>query len=288
MNFQEILDKHRVSYKTEGQYTRAGWIQFQCCFCGGGADPNKPYCGYSIQSGAVHCWNCGKHRVIDTLIKLTGLNYREVKQIYDRPTRYLDPKLKYGGKLVLPKIYGPLETPHRKYLEGRGYDVEKLVQLWHLKGIGLSTQFQWRILIPIEVYGETVSWTTRSISDNVPDRYISAKESQEVVHHKHVLYGEDYCQNACIVVEGPTDVWRVGPGAVGTFGTGFSMEQVWRIIRYPKRILCFDNGVKQKKVNEFCRLLQAYPGKTYNVVLDAPDPGSASPKEIKKLRRMLE
>ena len=34
-------------------------------------------------------------------------------------------------------------------------------------GIGIAPRLQWRIWIPIHYHGEIVSWTTRSLSDNI-------------------------------------------------------------------------------------------------------------------------
>ena len=58
-------------------------------------------------------------------------------------------------------------------------------------------------------------------------RYKACSEDDEVIHHKHILYGIDYISDGKgIIVEGITDVWRLGYGAVATFGTSYTQEQV--------------------------------------------------------------
>jgi hypothetical protein len=159
--------------------------------------------------------------------------------------------------------------------------------LWGLQGIGPTGDQAYRIFIPIKYRGEIVSWTTRSIRDKGL-RYLSASSEQERLPHKNLLYGEDLCFNVVIVVEGPFDVYRTGPGAVATFGTSYSREQLLKISKYPVRVICFDAEVQaQVQARKMVAELSCFPGKTYNVVLDSKDAGAASDKEIKALRKFL-
>lgn len=183
----------------------------------------------------------------------------------------------------MPKTV-PLLPIHKEYLEKRGFNSAELKRLWRLKSIGLASKLAWRIFIPIHFNNETVSWTTRKIGDNGA-RYISAKSTEEIVSAKTLLYGEDYIQQSLIVCEGPTDAWRIGPGAVATMGISYTKEQVSRISKYPQRVICFDSELEaQKRARKLCNDLESFPGKTLNVVLDSKDPGSASYEEIQELR----
>jgi len=105
---------------------------------------------------------------------------------------------------------------------------------------------------------------------------------------KSVLYGVDYIRHAAVVVEGPADAWRVGPGAVATFGVVVTPDQLARLARFPVRVVCFDSDPPGRaRAAKLVSALAPFPGKTYDVVLDAEDPGSATPKEIKKLRALF-
>ena len=105
---------------------------------------------------------------------------------------------------------------------------------------------------------------------------------------KKLLYGEDLALSSLIVVEGPLDAIRIGPGAVALCGVLFSNSQVSRIIRYPKRGICFDNEPKaQERARKLCETLKLFPGETYLITLKSKDPGEASDSEIKELRRFL-
>jgi DNA primase len=134
-----------------------------------------------------------------------------------------------------------------------------------------------------------VSWTTRSISysDRVT-RYVSAALDEEKIFHKELLYGEDFARHAVIVNEGILDAWRIGPGAVATFGSGYSQEQLERIAKYPTRAICFDNEPEaQKRARKLSNDLSALPGETYNVLLDKKDAADESKENIKRLRQEI-
>lgn len=287
MKFEELLTAHRVPYQTEGRYCRDGWVQFQCPWCRGGTDPNKPYMGYNSYGGYVNCWSCGRHPLGDTIIRLTGLGWREVKDLLGRVDRRRVGEPKFTGKLVLPGGLGPLQPAHRRYLAGRGFtDIDKLEQMWGLQGIGIAARLRWRIFIPVHVAGRVVSWTTRVISDaSHNERYRSAGEQEEAMPHRTLLYGADYARHAIIIVEGPLDVWRIGPGAVCTCGTGYSPAQVAAMARYAVRGVCFDNEpAAQRRARQLADTLSVYDGETFNITLDSKDPGSATPHELARLR----
>lgn len=285
MTFLEILEEYNVDTAPEGhRHAHAGWVQFDCPFCG--EESEKYHMGYSLTSKHINCWKCGYHRVIDTLMALTGQPFQKVKEWFGelKPEEFVAPT---RGKLVLPKGIGPLAHAHKNYLRGRGFRPNKLARLWGLQGIGIAPKLQWRIFIPIHHQGEVVSWTTRKIRDSGL-RYHAAKPEEEAVSAKSLLYGEDYCRHSIIVVEGHPDVWAIGPGAAATGGTGFTQAQVLRISKYPTRVICFDSEEKAQQIaRELCDSLAIYPGTTYNVTLTGKD-ASRSPKaEIQRLREMF-
>lgn len=284
MTFSEFLDQHGVYWSTEGKDTRIGWIQLDCPECDG-----HNYLGYNEYGGYLNCWRCGKINLLKYIASICKEPWDVCKKILEEiPRQRIEDSLQIRGKLVIPPGVGPLKKIHKDYLRGRGYDPENLQKLWDLKGICLSGRLSWRIWIPVYFQGKILSWTTRSLSD-LGTRYITAKKEEEAVPIKELLYGEDYCRHSIIVHEGPADVWATGPGSVATFGVVNSPAQLRRISKYPMRVICFDSETKaQARARSLCRNLSLYPGETRNVVLDAKDAGSASPAEIRKLRKFLQ
>ena len=287
MTFTELLKQYGVSYVTEGHHhCRHGWIQLDCPFCGRGTQ--KWHMGYSLDNNFLNCWRCGFHPVIKTLVELTGLQDHIVRKMLDNVLTSPPSKIKtVKGKLKLPKNLEPLGKRHRNYLKSRNFDCSNLEMFWHLKGIGVSAKLPWRIFIPIHFQGQTESWTTRAIGNNSA-RYISASSDEERIPHKNLLYGEDYARKAIIICEGPTDVWRIGPGAVATLGVNYSPSQLNRMIQYPKRIICFDgDSGAQKRAQRLSDDLSVFAGETFIAQIDEKDPAEASDRTIQKLRKLL-
>lgn len=295
MNITDVLDECHVDYETEGRYCREGWLQLNCPWCGGGSDPDKPYLGIATDSLAVNCWVCGRHKIIDTLVELTGKSYRECRDLLGWVEyKEGDHLTKSRGTLKLPENLGELHHAHKRYLEDRGFSPDKLVNFWEIRGIGKSHVLPWRVFIPFFLNGKMVSWTTRSIADDVPARYWSARPNQESVDHKTILGGEDFCRNSVLVCEGPLSAMAVGPGAVWTSGLNYKQAQVLRMVKFARRVICFDAEPEAQKVAEdLIKELKLFPGETHNVVLEqGKDPAEclkteAGRRELKKLRQIF-
>lgn len=287
MKFTEILDTLNIPYKSSGhEHCRPGWLQLDCPWC---AKPGHYRLGYNLSKGYFHCWACGAVRLQPTLCEISEKSIKEILNltngiILDR----VPEKLKVSGTLKMPLgVEDELRKGHKEYLKRRGFDWERIQRIWGIKGLGpYAKELSWRIWIPIYYRGEIVSWTTRSIRDDHKLRYRSAKKEQEKIDHKHLLYGEDFATDSVTIHEGPLDVWKVGPGAVGTFGTGYTRQQLVKMSKFSKRAVCFDNeSAGQKAAAKLASELSLFDGDTYNVCLNAKDAGSASSKEIRKLRR---
>ena len=286
MTIQDILQELKIEYAESGHHhCRPGWIQIKHCpFC----RSSNYHLGWNTQSNYASCWRCGSHygpKVLEAL----GLP-RRTKALFGRINTPPGPENRVRSQATLrePKGKGPIGRPHRQYLLGRGFSVKEissLVNLWQVEGIGFAAKLGWRLYIPITYRSVKVSWTTRAIGNRVHQRYISASAEEEVINHKELVYGMDFCSHSIVVCEGPFDAWKIGPGAGALFGTTFTTAQVKLLVSIPRRFICFDSSpVAQRKANELACQLASFPGMTENIVIDAKDPGEASRKEIKLIR----
>lgn len=289
-NLIDLLQEFNVPYRESGEHghTTAGWVQLDCPQCS--PDSGRFRLGVHLSSHATNCWSCGRLSTINTLAEILKQPWGIAKARLGLVDRPYDLKTETPqGKLVLPNGRGELLDVHQQYLRARGYDVAQLQRLWGIEGIGLAAKLAWRVFIPIHYQHKVVSWTTRSLTDGFVGgkRYLAAKKHQEAIPHKNLLYGADYCRHAIVVVEGPTDVWRVGPGAAATFGTAYTPEQVNKIAAYPVRVVCYDaDNDAQRSARRLCWLLESFPGQTHRVVLEGgKDPGNAPAAEIQELRQ---
>lgn len=269
MTFTDILQENHIEFLEEGHHhCRPGWVQLDCPFCG--KNSQRWHMGYNLQKGYVHCWKCGKHRLGETLAELLDIDIKKAMDLLRGMRRDDSPVVeKKRGELKLPSGLAPLLPAHRRYLKGRGFDPDEVVKLWGVQGIGIASRYAWRLFIPIDYQGETVSFTTRAISEDAELRYQSASAGEEAMDHKELLYGEDQCRHACCLVEGPITAWAGGYGFAATCGTGFKLAQLARFAKFPVRGICFDaEPAAQRRAREVLEQMSVFPGETLNFVLD--------------------
>lgn len=283
---KELLERNSVRTYGVGEHhhARYGWVQIDCPWCN---RPGGAHLGINLKGNYAACWRCGPKRLGDILVQAARIPLRDAIEFVKSLPKYrpdTDAQTTATGRLVIPVGVGPLQRAHINYLRGRGY-TRDVVPLWGAAGIGIAPRLGWRVFLPITHRGRTVSWTTRAISDNADMRYISASPEEEAINHKSILYGIDYVRHAAIVHEGPLDVWSVGPGAVATLGTSYTRAQVLALSRIPVRAICFDNEPEaQIRAARLVNDLAPFPGKTFNVKLDAKDASSATEDERILLR----
>ena len=160
----------------------------------------------------------------------------------------------------------PVDHPAIVYLHSRGFDPRELQQLWDVRYVSLfSPEAANRLLIPVkrlqlQFSGTTdgplanAGWQARHIgelSDGTP-KYLFPRGFQKT----RVLYGLPQAlrtQGPVVLCEGPTDVWRYGPGAMATFGLHVSREQHLLLIHHfagwPIVILPDNGAVAQAQEN---------------------------------------
>jgi hypothetical protein len=284
LSFIDLLKQNNIDYRKGGEHhhVTANWIGFDCPFCSPGSGRFRM--GYSLLRGNCSCWTCGFHHITKVISALLDVPYGKAKEISGSIDRIRIRHKPTRNKVRLPTGLGPLLPVHKSYLTSRGFEPTILQMFWKIGGIGLASDLAWRIWIPIINDGRTVTWTTRSLGDVYP-RYINARPEWEELSSRSLLYGEDYARHAIVIVEGPTDVWRIGPGAVATMGLAYSTSQILRMSKYPMRVVCFDNEPEaQKRAKKLCRQLGSFPGKTHRLQLEAKDPGEASLEEVDYIR----
>ncbi len=285
-DLRTLLTELGVPFKEHGEspLVSAGWVGISCPYCGIGT--TKHGFGIHLRTLRTSCWKCSGRPLVSALCEITGQSHGDIKRrlggVDDDPrdARVVRPT----GRYREPAGVGPLLPVHRRYLQRRGFDPDEIAVVWGVGGIGLAPKLQFRLFLPVVVGGKAVSWTTRAVG-NVELRYISADPADESVPLKTTLYGADLARAAAVVVEGPTDAWRIGPGAVATFGLSHTPAQVAAVAQFPVRCICFDNeATAQRRARKLADDLTPFPGETYVVTLSGGDPDSSPPAELDELR----
>lgn len=285
----QILDKHRIPIAGEGhKHYRQGWVNICCPFCG----DETFHLGIRTDFHYGNCYKCGPKNLAEIYHRLFKCDWREAKELVTKTKKYqsFSKDTRRTGNYSPPKNRVPLcdSKKHVEYLKRRRIDIKQADQLWKIEAIKQTTdQFRWRLFIPFYFHNEPVSWTTRAIGDVEP-RYRNAKPTEEKFSAKAFLFGEDFVGDTILIHEGPLDAITIGPGATSTNGIQYTTQQFNRMIRYPKRYLCFDNEpLAQRRAMILCEQLKAFPGKTYNIVIDAKDINDASDRERAIVRRSV-
>lgn len=267
------------------------WVQICCPMPGCYGDDYKG--GFHTGSGVYSCWRCGTHRpaeVVSCLLRCDVTKALAVMAEYGAaqlPSAPPPPEFR-DVDVVLPLGSEPLSHVAKRYLNGRGLDADALEQEWGLlstPGVGRTCH---RVIIPIHYRGELASWTARSYVDD-PVRYISCSAEGERWPHKTLLYGWDKVRDVALVVEGPTDVWNIGPGAVCVFGTEWCSAQLDKLRKCGIVYVMFDPEPRAREsARSLVKSLSLFLDNVEQVTLDnGKDPGSLSLEEVVAVRKEL-
>ena len=296
-NVLKFYSAHGVDHITSGhKRARKGWVQIHCPFC------RRSYAlGVNLTSGGVKCWVCGKHSQLKLIQALLNCSANQAFAILEKfegrpvlraiPEDAIRPQVRRQCAWPLGTV--AMEQRHRSYLEKRRYDAERLESIYDLRGTGPVGEYNHRIIIPICLEGRMISFQGRDITGKCEDhdKYRACAQKDEAQDHKSSLYAIDLVPgDSAVVVEGAADCWRLGPGAVGTFGTGFTRRQQHLFRRKFKRaFMLFDPEPIATAQAERCAHDLAILGTQVELItLDGDqDPGDLPQDEADAIMREL-
>lgn len=294
-NFPQFARDHRIDHLAEGGHHHAGrgWIQTHCPQCTDGT--HGYHLGWSLNHGNMNCWRCGPVRVRAYVQRALGVSEGQVYRIL---RKYSDGR-RGGGvatppartrKVKPPPGLEPLHKAHRQYLRGRGFHVSTLVEDWELQGTTyLSGSWNWRIVFPIYNEEEQIAaYLGRSIG-NIKTKYKMTEKEKCLEDPRRFLYGiHKAWGDTVIIVEGPTDVWKLGAGTVATLGVNWVTHQSNRLRKYNRKFILFDNEPQaQKRADNLANHLSLFSGEVEVVTIEQGDPGNLTRREARKLKKEL-
>ena len=254
---KKFFTTYGIAFITEGhKHCQRGWVQTTCPFCRGN---EGWHLGYNAMRGFFHCWRCGWKTIPSVITAFTGSTFEHSKKI-------IKDHQSYGTSFSYNQIYdhgqaevceypvgtSTLTTKHKKYLRERKFDPDKIEKVWGVKSTGPVGPYKHRIIIPIRINGKLVSYQGRDTTNKSQLKYKACKMKDEAIHHKNILYGLDHTKTGrCVVVEGVTDVWRLGPGAVCTFGIKIkTIQKVLLATKFKKVFFLFDSEIQAQEEAE--------------------------------------
>jgi len=299
----DLLKDRGVPHSTTHHHCTRGWVQLrECPWCGS----ENYHLGLTLDGVAANCWRCGPHPVHDTLALVLGTEHldrvlrRYVVVDREEEEQWWWEEEEEENRLASalpPPGTGPLSTQHLEYLRRRGFsDPLTLAQLWDLRGTGPTMAGPWKNRIVIPVYDEqhrrVLTYVGRDITEKHPRRYLFTQAEHSVRTRGEVLYGLDRVprgQQWIVVVEGPVDVWRLGPGtSVATLGVAWTEWQVLALVRHGFRhifILYDRDAVEEAKALAHHLAPVLLKGTVEVLTLHGhKDPGELSPEEAHWVR----
>jgi len=267
------LNDKGVSFATEGKDVTQGWIGLQCYWC----TDTSTHLGVNLTSNLISCWRCGvKGSVVRLIKEIEKTNsFPEVLSIMERHQDFSrlslikeDVESTHQIRIQIPGFFASMEWPNvpqlvKNFLFNRGFDPETICRSKSLFYGGVAGKFKHRLILPITQKGKLVSWVGRDLSGRSTIPYLNLEDEKSVFPVKSTLYGYDEAPPGrnVVVVEGIMDQWKLGPGAVATYGTQWTQKQV-SLLRelYPNKvIILFDSedmaqesAVKLSKQIWFC------------------------------------
>lgn len=294
-DFVRFCDEGEIPYKTSGNNVTEGWININCPFCN---DPSE-HLGFDPATENLNCWRCGKHDLLTLLRELADASpFGIIKQYQtgdteiERPLR--EEREKPASIDLPPEAYKPThslreggKSNYAAYLKKRGFDPEHIMSEWNIYAGGYVGEYKCRLIIPVYYNHNLVSYTGRDITGEQEPPY----RHLEGVDIKNYLYGYDHCHNTVIVVEGVTDVWRIGKGiAVATFGIKYTMAQLCLLKKFNKVGVLFDVGEQaQEEAEKIVNALTLVGVDAHNLALPKgiDDPAELSNEEARKIAKIF-
>jgi len=293
----KFLDHYDIPYLEYGKNIGTQWFSLkECPFCGGGGN----HFGVNIQSKGWSCWICGEKGTAPKLVmELLKIEYPEamdiIKEFYDGDLEFIIKET--GDEVIMPSGVIELSKSGGDYLRSRNFNPVYLRDKYKLKQTssrsllehsGQKSDFRYRIIIPIYMNRKLVSYTGRDYTEKSEIRYKHVFIEACIVPPSSCLYNIDTVKDKCIIVEGITDVWRLGDGTISLQGIKHTKEQIRYIIdkKLKKVVILFDSG-KEEESTKLAKILSSFIPKVQVAHLPKGDPGELSDMEAVKIKYEL-
>lgn len=297
IDIEEYLQARNIPYDPPGsKNVGRNHVGISCPFCGDHAYSGDNHLGIKIDTKQWNCWVCAaKGSLLQLIAKLEGCSYRQAEEIL-KPFTHSDMSLlrnvsdmplraSQGYFKLPPEAKDELLEPHRRYLESRGFDPDFLQQKYNLKCVGPVGKWKLRIIVPIYFHHRLVSFTSADITRKSRSKYRHCPNDESLLPINQTLYNLDNVKHTIIVVEGITDVWRIGDGAVALYRKHASIQQLRILSNFSRVIIMLDSDAN-KEAEQLASNLAGFT-ETEITELDHGDPADLSEQDVKQLRREI-
>jgi DNA primase len=195
---------------------------------------------------------------------------------------------------ILPPDSTPrLQKLHKEYLRSRNFHPNRIARKYDLRSCGTTGRYKFRIVIPIYQQRRLVSFTTRAIFDEMEPKYLNPNLLEVEISPKKTVYNIDSLLpgHDALILEGVTDCWRFGNGAVSTNGVNYTQRQLVDLVekKIRKAYVMYDNEkTAQKRAEELCRFIYPFVESVEQISPNIHnDLGEFKHSQVIELRRLL-
>lgn len=332
-DFIRFCEQHDISYVTKGVNKKVSDdCNVSCPFCNEGPDPDpSKHLGVNSELGVYSCWrNPTKHRgrtLHKLIMKLLRCSYADARTILGQQPLWLkegqfelfaeDPNSLFlettdtvVEDLTLPEEFRTFEAKYSSeerfvdYLVGRGFCRGRLKHLYKQYDLhwAISGRFKNRIIIPNQLEGRLVNWTSRSIDKNQTVRYLTLSAEQgALVNIKKMIFNWDSLiespSSLVVVCEGPLDALKLdfygrrnGLRATCLFGQLPTKEQLAYIASlsdlYDAIVVMLDDTA-QDLSGSIVDQLNWLPVRYHPLPSGVHDPGELTDRQVCELSKQL-
>jgi DNA primase len=294
VDIEEYLDSIGIEYTHPGsKNTGRESISISCPFCGDHEYSGNNHLGIKMDTKVWNCWICSaRGSLIKLAMRLEGCDYNDAIE-HLRPFMNIDPSTLQDNdsevrqptrKVELPGVATLLDS-HHNYLEGRNFDPEYIFRKYKLNCVGPIGRWRHSLIIPYFNNGRIITFSGADITGTSDTKYRYLSNEQSVNPIGKTLYNIDNAIDTALVVEGVTDVWRVGDGAVALGRKKYTTWQIKRLSKFKRVFIMLDSDA-----HEMAEELAHDLGMFTEVVLyelDEGDPCDLSPYDIALLRKEI-
>jgi len=293
---KEYLDSRGIYYDESGKNVQEGWIGVNCLWC----EDESNHLGIDLENKGINCWRCPvKGTIIKLIMKVERCSFASslrivrkfshISALTDRRSQGPEQMPNAQKQLELPRLSeNQLLQIHSDYLHSRNFDPQFIFDKYRLRCNGPVGNFNLRLIIPFYTRKRLVTYTTRDVTGKARIPYIHCSKVKSILHPKDTLYNIDTVEDTALVLEGVTDVWRMGDGAVATMGDKFTAKQVTLLKNLKRCFILYDTEDEaQENAERLAYNLSVTVPDVHVLGLGDGDPADISPDDAKSIRKEI-
>lgn len=294
-DIRSFLEDREIEFWTSGKNVTAGWTNIHCIF---------PQCsdlsnhlGINSDGTAFNCYICGESGFITKLIKeIDRCSWQQANNIYQSYLKEDEIPEKKEHPLAKNIIYPSSFTktiPKKaeNYLKGRNFDPGDIITKYNLWYGGITGKYKFRLIIPFYLNNRLVTFSSLDITDKQKPKYKHLSIEESIIDPSKTIYNFDTVKDKMILVEGITDVWRIGNGCCALTGKVMTTEQQLLILKKKIKfiLVLLDSDAEREAWKISTQLSGVVPYvdfAVYNTDRDI-DPDTLPNKILKSLKKKL-